>query len=196
MVLVAALMISRLRTLSMKTVRVPAEFIAPLLVLVGLAAAAIITVPFLALALTVVLYLLHLPYAVYRYRWLARHPEAWYVAARQRRAAVRALRNSRSLGIRPPLRRRVAGAARAKAAALNTRRRREDSLSPNGSANGRASGPDTRGEIYGLLGADGAEGAAGRPGVEGAAGRHGAGGISIPGRNGRRLGLRKIRRDR
>ena len=54
--------------------------------------------PFLALALTVVVYLVHLPYAVYRYRWLARHPEAWYVAARQRRAAVR---NSRPLGVRP-----------------------------------------------------------------------------------------------
>jgi CDP-diacylglycerol--serine O-phosphatidyltransferase len=128
LLMVAALMISRLRTLSMKTVRVPAQLIAPLLVLVGLAGAAIITVPFLALALAVLIYLLHLPYAVYRYRWLGRHPEAWYVAARQRRAAARALRTTRVPGPRGrgPLRRRVAGAARARAAALNTRRRRED----------------------------------------------------------------------
>jgi len=128
-------MISRLRTLSMKTVRVPAEFIAPLLVLVGLAGAAIITVPFLALALAVLIYLGHLPYAVYRYRWLGRHPEAWYVAARQRRAAVRALRTTRP-GLRPPLRGRVAGAARARAAALNNRRRREDSTATNGQLSG------------------------------------------------------------
>ncbi|GAA5145386.1 CDP-diacylglycerol--serine O-phosphatidyltransferase [Pseudonocardia eucalypti] len=130
LLLVGALMISRLRTLSFKTVRVPASLIAPLLVLVCLAAALLITVPFLALALAVLLYLAHLPYAVYRYRWLARHPEAWYVAARQRRAAVRA---TRPLGRRPPLRRRVAGAAKARAAALNYPRRRRE----NGAANGQ-----------------------------------------------------------
>jgi CDP-diacylglycerol--serine O-phosphatidyltransferase len=109
MVLVAALMISRLPTLSMKTIRVPPQFIAPLLVLVGLTAAMLITVPFLAIMIAMAIYLIQVPYAVYRYRWLARHPEAWYVAVRQRRAAVRALR---SPGQRRPLRRRVAGAAR------------------------------------------------------------------------------------
>ena len=36
-------MVSRLPTLSFKTVRVPPQFIAPLLVLVGLAAAVLIT---------------------------------------------------------------------------------------------------------------------------------------------------------
>jgi len=132
--LAAALMISRLHTLSMKTVRVPAQFIAPLLVLVGLAAAALVTVPFLTLTLAVLLYLAHLPYAVYRYRWLARHPEAWYLAARQRRAAVRALHGH---GPHQPLRRRVAGAARARAAALNGRRRRAAAEPvPPGSGNG------------------------------------------------------------
>jgi CDP-diacylglycerol--serine O-phosphatidyltransferase len=70
-----------------------------------------------------VIYLLHLPYAVYRYQWLARHPEAWYLAARQRRAAARALRNSRPPVARPALRRRVAGVARRRATALNARRR-------------------------------------------------------------------------
>jgi CDP-diacylglycerol--serine O-phosphatidyltransferase len=110
--LVAALMISRIRTLSMKTVRVPAPLIVPLLVAVGLIAAAVINEPFLVLTLFVVIYLLHLPYSVYRYRWLGRHPEAWHVAARQRRAAVRAHRATRAPGVAPPLHRRVAGAAR------------------------------------------------------------------------------------
>jgi len=178
MLLVAALMISRLRTLSMKTVRVPAEFIAPLLVLVGLAGAAIITVPFLALALAVLIYLGHLPYAVYRYRWLGRHPEAWYVAARQRRAAVRALRTTRP-GLRPPLRGRVAGAARARAAALNNRRRREDSTATNG----QLSGP---GGVSG----------GGVPGATGVTGGVAGPADNLPRRSGRRLGLRKIRRPR
>jgi CDP-diacylglycerol--serine O-phosphatidyltransferase len=183
MLLVAALMISRLRTLAMKTVRVPAEFIAPLLVLVGLAAAAIITVPFMALALAVFLYLAHLPYGVYRYRWLGRHPEAWYLAARQRRAAVRALRGPRPLGLRPPLRRRVAGAARASAAALNNRRRREDDVPTNGQVTGAG------GHVSGVGGAGGVSGVGGVGG--------GVGPVeNLPRRSGRRLGLRKTRRPR
>jgi CDP-diacylglycerol--serine O-phosphatidyltransferase len=159
---------------------VPAEFIAPLLVLVGLAAAAIITVPFMTLALAVFLYLAHLPYGVYRYRWLGRHPEAWYLAARQRRAAVRALRGPRPLGLRPPLRRRVAGAARASAAALNNRRRREDDVPTNGQVTG------TGGHVSGVGGAGGVSGVGGGVGpVE-----------NLPRRSGRRLGLRKTRRPR
>jgi CDP-diacylglycerol--serine O-phosphatidyltransferase len=132
-ILVATLMISRLHTLSMKTIRVPQRFIAPLLVLVGLAAAMVITVPFLALSLAVLGYVLHLPYSVYRHRWLERHPEAWYLVARQRRAAARALRNIRGLPPRPPLRRRVAGVARARVS-LNPRRRREHEERPRGRA--------------------------------------------------------------
>lgn len=165
--LVAALMVSRLRTLSMKTMRVPAQLIAPLLVLVGLAGAALITVPFLALALAVLIYLAHLPYAVYRYRWLGRHPEAWFIAPRQRRAAVRALRSTRPPGIRPPLRRRVAGAARARAAALNYPRRRREQ---NGETNGQVDGVSP----------------AARPSIPPDPDK-------LPRRNGR-LGLRKIRR--
>jgi CDP-diacylglycerol--serine O-phosphatidyltransferase len=126
MLVVATLMISRMRTLAMKTVRVPPKFIAPLLVVVGLVAAAIINEPFLVLALFTVVYLVHLPYASYRYRWLGRHPEAWHVAGRQRRAAVRAVRASRAPRIHRPLHRRVAGAARA--SVRNTRRRRDEPL--------------------------------------------------------------------
>lgn len=109
-VAVAALLISRIPTLSAKTVRVPAKAVAPLLVLVGLAAAAIITFPLGTLCLAMIAYLLHIPLAVRRYRWLALHPEAWEVPARERRAIRRAI-GTRRLGLRPPLR-RVAGAAR------------------------------------------------------------------------------------
>ncbi|MEC3981522.1 CDP-diacylglycerol--serine O-phosphatidyltransferase [Amycolatopsis sp. H20-H5] len=107
---IAALLISRIPTLSLKTVRAPAKAIAPLLVGVGLLAAAIIQFPLVALAIALVLYLAHIPYSVYRHRWLAEHPEAWAVPPRERRA-IRRARGQRRLGLRPPLRRRVAGAA-------------------------------------------------------------------------------------
>ena len=107
-VLAAMLMVSRIPTLSMKTVRVPPRAIVPMLVLIVIVAAWVITYPFAALSLAMLLYLLHLPYSVYRYRWLAAHPEAWEAPPRQRRAIRR---SARRLQPRPPLRRRVAGAA-------------------------------------------------------------------------------------
>ena len=116
--LVAGLMVSRLPTLSFKTVRVRPQFIAPLLVLVGLGAAVLITAPFLGLAVVTAVYLLMIPYSFFLHRWLARHPEAWDVPVRERRAVARAARANRRLGLRPPLRRRVAGRASAMARAV------------------------------------------------------------------------------
>ncbi|GAA2818150.1 phosphatidylcholine/phosphatidylserine synthase [Saccharopolyspora taberi] len=109
MVAIAALAVSRVPTLSLKTVRVPPKAAAPLLVAVALLAAGIITFPLISLVIALVVYLLHIPYAVYRYRWLASHPEAWEAAPRERRAIRR--RAQRRLGLRPPLRRSVAGAS-------------------------------------------------------------------------------------
>ena len=123
---VALAMVSRLPTLSMKTVRVPARAVAPLLVLIAGLAAAVFTFPFASLAAAMVLYLVHVPYASYRYRWLARHPSAWEVPPRQRRVIRRTARSMRHLGLRPPLRRRVAGAA-ARAGAVVRRRRGAES---------------------------------------------------------------------
>lgn len=110
-VAIGGLLISRIPTLSVKTFRVPARMVAPLLVLVGLLAAAVITYPMFALAAFLVLYLLHVPYAVRRNHWLANHPEAWDVPPRERRAIRRAHGAGRRLGLRPPIR-KVAGAAR------------------------------------------------------------------------------------
>jgi CDP-diacylglycerol--serine O-phosphatidyltransferase len=110
-VAIAALLISRIPTLSVKTFKVPARMVAPLLVLVGLAAAAVITYPMLALASALVIYLAHVPYAVRRNQWLASHPEAWDVPPKERRAIRRAHGATRRLGLRPPMR-RVAGAAK------------------------------------------------------------------------------------
>ncbi|HEY4021925.1 MAG TPA: phosphatidylcholine/phosphatidylserine synthase [Pseudonocardiaceae bacterium] len=109
-VAVAALLISRIPTVSLKSIRVPPRAVAPLLVLVGLLAAAIITYPLGTLVAAMVVYLLHIPFSVRRYYWLARHPEAWAIPPRERRA-IRRASSARRLGLRPPLR-RVAGAAR------------------------------------------------------------------------------------
>lgn len=124
-VTVAFLMISRLPTLSLKRVRIPQKWIMTLLLVIMLAAIVVVNYPRIALVVAMIGYLLHLPYAAWRYRWLAQHPEAWEVYGRQRRAIRRARRR------RPPLRRRVAGAAaavRASAAfhASGGDRRRDD----------------------------------------------------------------------
>lgn len=114
----AGLMVSRIPTLSFKTVRVRPRLIAPVLVLVGLVAAVVVTAPFLGLAVASLVYLAQAPYAVYLHRWLGKHPEAWNVPVRERREVARAARSARRLGLRPPLRRRVAGRASAVARAV------------------------------------------------------------------------------
>ncbi|TCO58080.1 CDP-alcohol phosphatidyltransferase family protein [Actinocrispum wychmicini] len=108
-VFVAALLISRIPTLSVKTVRVPPRMVVPLLVGLTMLAAVVVTYPVAALGIALVIYLAHLPYAVRRKHWLAHHPEAWAVPPAQRRA-IRS--QARRLGLRPPLSRRVAGVAR------------------------------------------------------------------------------------
>ena len=97
--------------LVLKKLSVPAKAAAPLLVGVGLLAAAIIQYPLIVLIIALLLYLLHMPYAVRRYRWLANHPEAWDVPPKERRA-IRRNRTQRRLGLRKPQFRKVAGAAR------------------------------------------------------------------------------------
>ncbi|WP_442916363.1 CDP-diacylglycerol--serine O-phosphatidyltransferase [Lentzea sp. DG1S-22] len=138
-VLVAMLLVSRIPTLSVKTVKVPPRAVAPLLVAVGLLAAAIITYPLVALIIAMVVYLAHLPYSVRRYLWLSKHPEAWTVTGADRRAIKRAHGvAARRLGLRQPLRGRVAGAAM-----RAVRRPRRDGAAPTAvdstvpSANGR-----------------------------------------------------------
>jgi CDP-diacylglycerol--serine O-phosphatidyltransferase len=150
---VAGLMVSRLPTLSFKSVQVPPTYIAPLLVLVALAAAVLITVPFLGLAIVAVVYLGLIPYSVHRHRWLTKHPEAWGVPVRERRAIARAARSARRLGLRSPLRRRVAGRASAVARAVRRfgddpagvmQRAARSGNTRNGNgrnSNGRAPGP-------------------------------------------------------
>lgn len=99
------LMISRLPTIALKSVRLPAAVAAPLLALFVAAVAALFYEPHLILLLGLGVYLLHIPYAGWRYHYLRRHPELWDSA--QLRKAVRPRRNR----LRMPRRPRVAGRA-------------------------------------------------------------------------------------
>jgi CDP-diacylglycerol--serine O-phosphatidyltransferase len=69
-VLVGALMISRLPTFSFKQVRVPHRWVIPSLMVVGLLAALIATSPWATLTGLIVVYLVTIPFAVLKYRRL------------------------------------------------------------------------------------------------------------------------------
>jgi CDP-diacylglycerol--serine O-phosphatidyltransferase len=106
-VLIASLAVSRLPSLALKSLRVPPRMIVPLLALLVLAVALEFYEPQLVLAIALGLYLLHLPYASWRFQYLKRHPELWMDerAARISRSSTRRIR----LSVRMPRRRRVAG---------------------------------------------------------------------------------------
>ncbi|OZC90706.1 CDP-diacylglycerol--serine O-phosphatidyltransferase [Rhodococcus sp. 06-412-2C] len=106
----AALIVSRIPTLALKTVSVPPRLAAILLVLVALLAAALITFPLVLLMGLVLAYLVHIPFAVRSQRWTAARPYTWDAKPAERRAERRAIRrapgnNRRSqarLGLRRP----------------------------------------------------------------------------------------------
>ena len=107
--LIAALAVSRLPSIALKAVRVPPSLIVPLLALLVLAVALEFYEPQVILAIGLGLYLLHLPYAGWKFQYLRRHPELWTDTTKQRmgRSSTRRVRMS----VRMPRRRRVAGRA-------------------------------------------------------------------------------------
>ena len=107
-ILMGFLMVSRLPTIALKSVRVAPKLIVPMLVLLVVGVAALFYEPHLILLLGLVVYLLHLPYAAWKYQHLRRHPELWDSNARREVArAARRLRRSSSGRVH----RRVAGRA-------------------------------------------------------------------------------------
>jgi CDP-diacylglycerol--serine O-phosphatidyltransferase len=145
-VAVAALAISRIPTLSVKAIRVAPSAVAPLLVGVGLLAAAVIQWPLWTLMIALIGYLGHIPYAVYRHHWLANHPEAWDVPARERRAIRRSGRQARRLGIRRPRVPRIAGASLPKVRMPRTGPHPNGVRRPVRSSNGQPSRSGTDGQ--------------------------------------------------
>ena len=101
--LIGFLMVSRVPTIALKSVRLPPQFIVPMLILLVLGVAALFYQPEIVTVIGMVVYLLHIPYAVWKYNHLKRHPELW------RTAGGRARRSSRRVRMRIPRRQRVAG---------------------------------------------------------------------------------------
>jgi CDP-diacylglycerol--serine O-phosphatidyltransferase len=114
---IAVLLVSRLPTLSLKQVRIPAKAIPWLLAGVCLLAAAIIRYPLAALVIAL-LYLAHIPYAVHRQRWLGQHPEAWPTGRR----AIRGIRGPQPTVAPPGAHRPARGAPLSSADTLQGRR--------------------------------------------------------------------------
>ena len=98
----AALVVSRIPTFAMKSVSVPPQAAAGLLLAVALAAAALTVYPLMLLVVLTVLYLAHIPFAIHSQRWVAARPEAWEHKPAERRAQRRAIRRA------PPRRRSTA----------------------------------------------------------------------------------------
>ncbi|MDR1266615.1 MAG: phosphatidylcholine/phosphatidylserine synthase [Propionibacteriaceae bacterium] len=110
LILVAVLAFSRLPTFTFKTWPVPQRYIPVLLLAFFVAIAALIAFPYLTILVLLLIYLVHIPFAVRQRRFLISHPPAWEAATverrqmrRQRRLELRQVRrhNRRVLGRRP-----------------------------------------------------------------------------------------------
>jgi len=79
---------------------------------VGTVFAGLIVFPYVFVVAMLLLYVAHIPYAIYRFRWLGSHPEEWDEQTEEqtaaRRPAIRRSQSTRRLGLRPPrVRRRI-----------------------------------------------------------------------------------------
>jgi CDP-diacylglycerol--serine O-phosphatidyltransferase len=103
-VFIGLLMVSQIPSIALKSVRLPPQLIVPMLILLVLGVAALFYEPELVTVIGMVVYLLHLPYAAWKYNHLKNHPELWRTAG-----AVHHRRSSRRVRLRIPRRQRVAG---------------------------------------------------------------------------------------
>jgi CDP-diacylglycerol--serine O-phosphatidyltransferase len=106
----AAMLVSRVPTLALKSISVPPNAAPILLILVAVAAAALLLFPYVLVLLIIAGYLVIIPFTIRSQRWVAARPEAWDVKPRQRRAVRRADRRAQPqrrgsmarLGLRRP----------------------------------------------------------------------------------------------
>lgn len=106
----AGLAVSRIPTISVKSVSVPPHQLAGILIVVAIGAALLVTFPYLLMLLLIAGYLVHIPFAWRASRWAAERPHMWDKAPSERRAERRAARGDRTrptrsqtrLGLRRP----------------------------------------------------------------------------------------------
>jgi CDP-diacylglycerol--serine O-phosphatidyltransferase len=107
----AALLVSRVPTLALKSISVPPNAAPFLLIIVAMAAAGLLLFPYILVLVIIAGYLCIMPFTIRSQRWVAARPEAWDVKPRQRRAVRRADRRAQPsrrsvarLGLRRPQR--------------------------------------------------------------------------------------------
>ncbi|MGU3651959.1 CDP-alcohol phosphatidyltransferase family protein [Mycolicibacterium sp. A43C] len=105
----AALLVSRVPTLALKSVSMPPNAAPILLIAIAAAAAALLLFPYVLVLLIIIGYLLIIPFTVRSQRWVAARPEAWDAMPRERRAQRREIRRAQPhrrsmsrLGLRKP----------------------------------------------------------------------------------------------
>lgn len=105
----AALLVSRVPTLALKSVSMPPNAAPILLIAIAAAAAALLLFPYVLVLLIIVGYLLIIPFTVRSQRWVAARPEAWDAKPKERRAQRREIRRAQPhrrsmarLGLRKP----------------------------------------------------------------------------------------------
>ena len=90
----SALLVSRVPTIALKAVSVPANAAPILLILVAAAAAGLLLFPYILVLLIIAGYLCIIPFTVRSQRWVAARPETWDAKPGQRRAVRRAARSA------------------------------------------------------------------------------------------------------
>ncbi|AHC23994.1 MULTISPECIES: CDP-alcohol phosphatidyltransferase family protein [Mycobacteriaceae] len=105
----AALLVSRVPTLALKSVSMPPNAAPILLIAIAAAAAALLLFPYVLVLLIIIGYVLIIPFTVRSQRWVAARPEAWDAMPRERRAQRREIRRAQPhrrsmsrLGLRKP----------------------------------------------------------------------------------------------
>ena len=102
-VFIGLLMVSRVPSIALKSIRLPTKLILPMLILLVIGVYLLFVEPEIVTVIGMVVYLLHLPYAAWRYNHLKNHPELWRTSGGVRRRSTRRVR------LRIPRRQRVAG---------------------------------------------------------------------------------------
>lgn len=103
-VFIGLLMVSQVPSIALKSIRLPPQLIVPMLILLVLGVALLFYEPELVTVVGMVVYLLHLPYAGWKYNHLKNHPELWRTGG-----GVRQRRSNHRVRLRMPRRQRVAG---------------------------------------------------------------------------------------
>ncbi|ANE82376.1 CDP-diacylglycerol--serine O-phosphatidyltransferase [Mycobacterium adipatum] len=105
----AALLVSRVPTLALKSVSMPPNAAPFLLIAIAAAAAALLLFPYVLVLLIIIGYVLIIPFTVRSQRWVAARPEAWDAKPKERRAQRREIRRAQPhrrsvsrLGLRKP----------------------------------------------------------------------------------------------